>query len=52
LLLGDRIALLEAGKLLGIYTRQEFLETSDTAVSAYRAAWSGNLPMRGGDRHD
>jgi osmoprotectant transport system ATP-binding protein len=51
LLLADRIALLEGGKLLGIYSRAEFLESSDRTVAAYRAAWCGNLQLSGDDRH-
>jgi len=50
LLLASRIALLEGGKLLGIYSRSEFLESSETTVAAYRGAWSGNLQLPG-DRH-
>ena len=49
LLLGSRIALLESGKLMGIYTRQEFLESPDTTVTAYRAAWGGNPHSSGED---
>ena len=52
LLLASRIALLEGGKPLGIYSRSEFLKSSETAVAAYRAAWSGNLRSSGDDRHD
>ncbi|HYN16280.1 MAG TPA: ATP-binding cassette domain-containing protein [Terriglobales bacterium] len=52
LLLASRIALLEGGKLLGIYSRSEFLESPETTVAAYRAAWSGNLQSPGKDRHD
>jgi osmoprotectant transport system ATP-binding protein len=52
LLLATRIALLEGGKLLGIYSRSEFLDSSETNVAAYRAAWSGNLQFPGDDRHD
>jgi osmoprotectant transport system ATP-binding protein len=51
LLLADRIALLERGKLLGIHTRQQFLESADNSVAAYRAAWSGNLPSTGESCH-
>jgi len=51
LLLASRIALLEGGKLMGIYSRPEFLESTDTTVAAYRAAWSGNLQIPGEDRH-
>jgi osmoprotectant transport system ATP-binding protein len=35
LLLGNRIGLMESGSLRGIYTRDEFLRASDTAVKAY-----------------
>ena len=51
LLLANRIALLEAGKLVGIYSPGEFLKSSATAVAAYRAAWSGSLRFPGDDRH-
>jgi osmoprotectant transport system ATP-binding protein len=51
LLLADRIALLEGGKLLGIYSRAEFLESSEETVAAYRATWCGNLQLPGDDRH-
>lgn len=43
LLLANRIALLEGGKLLGIYSPSEFLDSPDSTVAAYRAAWSGNM---------
>lgn len=49
-LLADRIALLEGGKLLGTYSRTEFLESSDTTVAAYRAAWCGSQ-LPGDNRH-
>ena len=39
LLLGTRIALLEAGKLAGIFTPGEFLATSNPVASAYVAAF-------------
>jgi len=51
LLLANRIALLEAGKLAGIYSPEEFLKSSATAVAAYRAAWSGSPRFPGDDRH-
>ena len=51
LLLADRIALLDGGKLLGIHSHAEFLESSDKTVAAYRAAWSRNLQFPGDDRH-
>lgn len=39
LLLGSRIALVEDGKLVGLYTPQEFLHNSDPVVAAYVAAF-------------
>lgn len=51
LLLADRIALLEGGKLMGVYSRAEFLDSSDKTVAAYRAAWSGKLQFPGDNRH-
>lgn len=39
LLLGTRLALLEAGKLAGVYTPDEFLHASDSIVAAYVAAF-------------
>jgi osmoprotectant transport system ATP-binding protein len=39
LLLGTRIALLEAGKLVGVFTPTEFLHASDPIVAAYVAAF-------------
>jgi osmoprotectant transport system ATP-binding protein len=47
LLLGNRIALLEGGKLMGTYSRSEFLATPDPTVAAYRAAWGGNRRFPG-----
>ena len=38
LLLGTRIALLEAGKLVGLYTAQEFQQSKDPLAAAYMAA--------------
>ncbi len=35
LMLGSRIALLEEGRLSGVYSPEEFLEASDTSVKAY-----------------
>jgi osmoprotectant transport system ATP-binding protein len=52
LLLASRIALLEGGKLLGVYSQAEFLKSSETTVAAYRAAWSGNQQFPAGDDHD
>jgi osmoprotectant transport system ATP-binding protein len=45
LLLGTRIALLEAGKLAGIFTPQEFLHTSNPSVSAYVSAFRTEMSM-------
>ena len=39
LLLGTRIALLEAGKLVGVFTPDEFLQASDPLAAAYVAAF-------------
>ncbi len=39
LLLGTRIALLEAGKLVGVFTPDEFLHAADPIVAAYVAAF-------------
>lgn len=38
LILGTRIALLEAGKLVGLYSPAEFLESTEPTVAAYVAA--------------
>ena len=35
LLLGSRIALMESGRLYGVYRPREFLQSNDTAVKAY-----------------
>jgi osmoprotectant transport system ATP-binding protein len=47
LLLGTRIALLEAGKLAGVYTPDEFLRTSDPLAAAFVAAFK----TRDGESH-
>jgi osmoprotectant transport system ATP-binding protein len=39
LLLGSRIALVEAGRLVGVFTPDEFLHSSDPTVAAYLAAF-------------
>ena len=39
LLLGTRIALLEAGKLVGVFAPEEFLRSRDPTVGAYVAAF-------------
>jgi osmoprotectant transport system ATP-binding protein len=38
LLLADRIAVLDGGKLCGIYSRSEFLSSADAAVGPYLEA--------------
>jgi osmoprotectant transport system ATP-binding protein len=38
LLLGTRIGLFEAGRLVGVYRRKEFLRSSEPLVAAYRVA--------------
>ena len=45
LLLGTRIALMEAGKLAGMYSPQEFLRASESTAAAYVAAFrEGETP--------
>lgn len=39
--LASRIALLEAGRLLGVYSPEEFLRSSDPVAAAYREAFRG-----------
>jgi osmoprotectant transport system ATP-binding protein len=49
LLLGTRIALLEAGRLVGVFAAAEFLHHPNPTVAAYVAAFrlgNGNLPRR------
>jgi osmoprotectant transport system ATP-binding protein len=43
LLLSSRIALMEAGKLIAIQTRSEFLASSEPLVVAYRNAFGGDF---------
>ncbi len=52
LLLANRIALLEGGQLLGIYSPAEFLKSSDPTVTAYRDSWGGNACISTGDDHN
>jgi len=47
LLLGTRIALLEAGRLVGVYTHEEFLRAREPLAVAYRAAFSGGESQNG-----
>jgi osmoprotectant transport system ATP-binding protein len=42
LLLGTRVALLEGGKLLGVYTPADFLRSADPTVRSYMAAFGAN----------
>ncbi len=49
LLLADRIALLDNGKLLGTYSRSAFLGSSDRNVAAYREVWTANRSFTGDD---
>ena len=45
LLLGTRIALMEAGKLAGMYSPQEFLRATEPTAAAYVAAFrEGETP--------
>jgi osmoprotectant transport system ATP-binding protein len=44
LLLGTEIALLEGGRLAGLYTPVEFLRTADPLAAAFRNAFSANGP--------
>jgi osmoprotectant transport system ATP-binding protein len=51
LLLGTRIALLEAGELLGFYTPPEFLRATEPVAAAYVAAFqAGIFPHSSGNR--
>ncbi len=43
LLLASRVALLEGGKLLGVYTPEEFRQSSNPEVAAYRGAFGPAL---------
>ncbi|HEV2491194.1 MAG TPA: ATP-binding cassette domain-containing protein [Candidatus Acidoferrales bacterium] len=50
LLLGTRIALLEAGELLGVYTPREFLQAKEPVAAAYVAAFqAGVFPHSSGN---
>jgi len=46
LLLGDRIALMEAGQLVTLQTRDEFLTSREPLVIAYKEAFETNLDSR------
>ncbi len=46
LLLGTRIAFLDAGRLMGVYTPEEFLHATEPLAAAYLAAFRiSNLPL-------
>lgn len=47
LLLGDRIALLEGGKSIGVFTREEFLASTDQRIRAYRETYRNSQPLNG-----
>jgi len=46
LLLGTEIALLEGGRLAGLYTPAEFLRTADPLAAAFREAFSADGALR------
>lgn len=46
LLVGTRIALLEAGMLIGVYTPQDFLRATEPTAAAYVAAFRGDTAPR------
>jgi osmoprotectant transport system ATP-binding protein len=48
LLLGSRIALLEAGRLLATYTPEEFLRAKEPLAAAYLAAFLADNKPQGG----
>jgi osmoprotectant transport system ATP-binding protein len=50
LFLGTRIALLEAGALVGVYSPSEFLHSSEPLTAAYVAAFSTNVYDSKGDQ--
>jgi osmoprotectant transport system ATP-binding protein len=52
LLLGTRIALLDAGRLAGVFSPDEFLRTTNPEAAAYVAAFRLNDPAAPGDRSD
>ncbi len=47
LLLGNRIALLESGKSMGPFTREEFLASTDQRIRAYRETYRNSQPLNG-----
>ena len=51
LLLANRIALLEGGKLMGIYSQSEFLESSDATVAGVSRGLEREHASRRKDGH-
>jgi osmoprotectant transport system ATP-binding protein len=47
LLLADRIALLEGGKNIGVFTREEFLASTDERIRAYRETYRSSPSLNG-----
>ena len=47
LIVGTRIALLEAGKLVGTYSRADFLSSNDSTVTAYLSVLRDTSPAAG-----
>lgn len=45
LLLADRIALMESGKLVGVFTPREFVKSSNETISAYVATFRSSLQL-------
>jgi osmoprotectant transport system ATP-binding protein len=50
LFLGSRIGLFDGGRLIGIYTPDEFLHSEDPAVAAYRSAFRAIPPAGAGGK--
>jgi osmoprotectant transport system ATP-binding protein len=46
-LLGNRIALLEGGKKVGVFSREEFLASADERIRAYRETYRSSQPQNG-----
>ncbi len=49
LMLATRVALMESGKLVGVYTPEEFRQAPDPTVAAYVRAFETSEPPRGGE---
>ncbi len=52
LLLGTRIALLDRGRLVGVFSPDEFLRATSPEAASYVAAFQLNDPDRPGEKHD